>query len=146
MKTITTFAALFFLSAFALLGQDANAILGTWLVEDKDAQVEIYSCGDKFCGKIVWLEAPNDEAGNPRKDKLNADKSLRDRPIMGVNLMQDFVFDGTTWSDGTIYNSRDGKTYAGYLKLNEDGSLFMKGGYKIMGMMIGKSNTWTRVN
>jgi len=139
------FFALF--STFAAWAAGGDDILGTWLVGDKDAQIEIYNCGDNtYCGKIVWLESPNDDNGNPRKDVNNTDASLADRPIMGIMLMKDFVFDGKEyWENGEVYNSRDGKTYAGYIKLNDDGTLYMKGGYKVFGMTVGKSDTWTRV-
>ena len=34
----------------------AQNILGKWITEAGDAQVEIYRQGDKFNGKIVWME------------------------------------------------------------------------------------------
>ena len=30
-------------------------VFGYWLVESKSAIVEIQPCGEKACGKVVWL-------------------------------------------------------------------------------------------
>ena len=37
---------------------DADAILGSWVVGSGKAAVQIYKCGAKYCGKIVWLKEP----------------------------------------------------------------------------------------
>ena len=44
---------LFMLMAATGYSQD---ILGKWVTEAGDAQVEIYQAGDKLNGKIVWLK------------------------------------------------------------------------------------------
>ncbi len=142
------------LSAGSLIGnslqaqtKESDAIIGVWLVEDKDAHVRIYrATNGKYYGKVHWLETPNDDEGNPKKDIHNPDESQRKTPMMGKVIMKDFSYDDEEkeWADGTVYQSATGKTYSGYMKLNEDGSLYMKG--FVMGMrFLGKSNTWTRV-
>ncbi len=118
----------------------ADAIIGTWMVPEKDAKVEIYKCGNEYCGKIVWLETD-------RKDTFNPDASLQSRSLNGVKIMSGMKYDAgdNEWNDGTIYNSRNGKTYSGYMQLQKDGKLFMKG--YVYGMRwLGKSNVWTRVD
>ena len=80
----------------------------------------IFKCGkakDKFCGKITWLKEPNYAAGDamagkPKVDRNNPDASKRARPIMGMNLVWGFKWDGSKWSGGKIYNPEDGKTYS----------------------------------
>ncbi|MEZ4883372.1 MAG: DUF2147 domain-containing protein [Chitinophagales bacterium] len=141
------------LSTF-LLGQDlvlaqsgADEIVGTWLVPEKDGKIEVYKKGDTYFGKIVWISEPNNADGTPRKDIYNEDTALRNQPIVGLVVLRDFKYDAKSkeWTGGTVYNSRSGKTYSGYLKLQEDGSLYLKG--YIAGMRwLGKSNVWTRVN
>ncbi len=125
---------------------DADAIVGTWMVEEKDAKIEIYKCGEKYCGKIVWLAEPNDEvSGQPRTDANNPDASKRSQTILGMEMMENFTYDGEKYyNDGSIYDSREGKHYDGYVTLQDDGNLYLKGGYKVFGMMVGKSSTWTR--
>ena len=48
------------MTAFSALAQKSEAIVGKWWNEEKDAQVEIYSCDAKRCGKIVWLKGRKD--------------------------------------------------------------------------------------
>ncbi len=146
-KSLFAFCLLFFVcsTAFANAG-DSDAILGTWMVAAKDAKVEIFKCGDKYCGKIIWLKKAKDADGNARVDSKNPDKALRSRTLEGLQIVNDFVYDSgdNEWNTGTIYNSRNGKTYSGYMQLQKDGSLFLKG--YVMGMrFLGKSQTWTRV-
>ena len=46
--------------------QKPDAIVGKWLVEEKDSQIEIYPCEGRFCGKIIWLKEPNYPADDPK--------------------------------------------------------------------------------
>ena len=134
----------------ALQAQDAagDQIIGVWLVQDKDAQVRIYRAANGlYYGKVHWLQNPNDDNGNPRADVNNPDQALRSTPIMGKVIMKDFRYDPKSkeWVDGSIYQSQTGKTYTGYMVMNADGTLYMKG--YVMGMrFLGKSNIWTRIN
>lgn len=125
-----------------------DEIIGVWLVQDKDAQVRIYrATNGKYYGKVYWLKEPNNDEGKPRVDINNPDESMRNTPIMGKVIMKDFSYDPEEkeWVDGTIYQSQTGKTYTGYMEMNDDGTLYMKG--FVMGMrFLGKSNIWTRVD
>lgn len=123
-------------------------ILGVWLNEDKDAHVDIYKEGDKFYGKVVWLDEPIDEeTGEPKLDDENEDESLRSRPIMGLLLLRDFVFDGDDeWEDGRIYDPKNGKDYKCYMEFpdEEDKSRLKVRGF-IGFSMLGRTTYWTRV-
>jgi uncharacterized protein (DUF2147 family) len=135
-------------TAFA---QKPDAIVGKWLVEEKDSQVEIYSCEGKFCGKIIWLKQPNypvDDpkgmAGKPKVDRENPKASKRERPILGINLVWGFTHSGENlWKGGFIYNPRDGKTYKCKMTLENPDRLKVRGFIGIS--LIGKTNIWTRV-
>ncbi len=129
----------------ALAGGDD--ITGVWMVPEKDAQVEVFKCGDNYCGKIVWLDVETEADGTPRKDINNKDKALQSREIMGMQMLSGFSYnaDSDKYEGGNVYNSRDGKTYSGYIQLLDNGDLYLKGGYKVFGYIIGKENTWTRV-
>lgn len=120
----------------------ANEILGLWLNHEKDAHIEVYKCGDYFCGKIIWLKNP-EEDGGPKKDKHNPDDALKDKPLIGLDMLSGFNYKGNKkWDDGKIYNPREGKTYSCYLNIKEDGSLKVRG---FIGLsIIGKTNYWTR--
>lgn len=144
-----------FVHAFVLLlattysfGQTTgDEILGTWLNQEKEAQIEITKTGETYSGKIVWLKLPNDpETGKARLDKFNPDSKLRSRPILGSELLYGFIFDNNEkeWNEGTIYDGRESKSYKCYMSLNPDGSLKVRGYVGLSWMGLGKTNIWTR--
>jgi uncharacterized protein (DUF2147 family) len=135
-------------AAMPLMAQKTTAdqILGKWLNEDKDAHVEIYKESGKYFGKIVWLKEPIEEStGKPKLDDENSDPALQTRPIMGLIILKDFIFDGEDeWEDGTIYDPKNGKTYDCYMEIDETGILHIRGYIGIS--WIGRTTYWTRVN
>ncbi len=146
MRTQVFFVILFTCAfvSFTKINKGPDVLLGLWWNHEKDAHIEIYKCGDQFCGKIVWLEEPNED-GAPKKDKNNPEETLQKRPIMGLDILNGFEFkEEGSWVDGKIYNPRDGKTYSCYLKLLEDGKLKVRGFVGIS--LIGKTQYWERVN
>ena len=101
----------FSLSFFQSNAQSVKAddIIGVWLNEDKDAHIEIFKEGDKYFGKIIWLLHPfeDNSTTEPNLDDKNQDESLRSRPVMGLLLLTDFVFDGDDeWENGKIYDPK----------------------------------------
>ena len=70
------------------IGQNkADQICGTWLNEEKDSHIKIYQRDGKFYGKVVWLKEPLNEQGQPKTDLNNANPALRNRPIMGMEIL-----------------------------------------------------------
>jgi uncharacterized protein (DUF2147 family) len=132
-------------------GQDPEAIGGKWWNQEKEAQIEIYPCAGKYCGKIVWLKEPNYPSNDvkgmghkPKVDRENPDPSQRERPILGMNLVWGFTFSGgNLWEGGFIYDPRDGKTYKCKITLETPDHLKVRGYIGIP--LIGKTNDWTRV-
>lgn len=102
---------------------------GVWLTPGGKSRVEIAPCGDKLCGKIVWLAEPNNAQGQPKRDFENKDESLRSRPILGLPLLTGFPQepDDGAWDDGEIYNPEDGKTYSSKLEMEGADTLKVKG-------------------
>ena len=84
----------------------AQDILGTWLTEAGDAQVEIYQSGNTVNGKIVWLKK-----GPETKDTHNTDEKLRSRKLLGVNILSGLTKKKDKWEGGKIYNPKNGKNY-----------------------------------
>ncbi len=124
--------------------ENPDAVVGTWLNGTKKGHIQIYKQGNKYFGKLAFLTEPNDATGKPKLDGKNPDAKLRSRPLLNLNLMNDFVFDGDNeWEDGKIYNPEDGKTYSCYMKLNDPNTLMVRGYVGIK--MLGKSQTWTRI-
>ena len=124
----------------------ANDILGIWFNEEKDAKVQIYEENGKYYGKVVWLDEPNEpDTGLPKLDDENDDPELQKRPIMGLLLMKDFVFDGDDeWEDGEIYDPKSGNTYSCYMKFDSKDVLKVRGFIGIS--WIGRTTYWTRTS
>jgi uncharacterized protein (DUF2147 family) len=143
-KSTLTISILFM--CITLFAQDpADAIIGKWLNEDKDAHVQIYKENGKFFGKVVWLKEPIDEVtGQPKLDDENDDEILQKRPIMGLELLKDFIYDGDgEWEDGTIYDPKNGSTYDCYIRFGDDKTLKIRGYIGIS--WIGRNTYWTKV-
>jgi uncharacterized protein (DUF2147 family) len=123
-----------------------DKVVGKWYTDDKETIIEIYKQGNKYQGKIVWLKDPY-ENGKPKVDDDNPDPALQNRPIMGLQLLKNFVYNGKKeeWVDGTIYDPKSGHTYDCYMWFEGPGELNIKG--YVMGMkFIGRKTTWTKAD
>ncbi len=129
--------------AFAAVAQKKDDIVGKWSSETGEGQIEIYPRGGKYFGKLVWVKEPNDEKGKPKTDLKNPNASLRTKPLLGLEILKDFVFEDNRWTDGTIYDPKTGKTYSCNLSLKENGQLNIRGYIGIS--LIGRSESWKRV-
>jgi uncharacterized protein (DUF2147 family) len=125
---------------------EADAVVGTWLTEPKNAKVRIFRRGAAYFGKIVWLKEPNNEKGEAKLDKENPEEKLRNRPIMGLEMLRDFVYDeDLVWEDGEIYDPKNGKTYSCKMTLSADRRTLDVRGY-IGISLIGRTQVWTRTD
>lgn len=120
-----------------------DAILGLWKNGTGKGHIQIFKEGNKYYGKLVWLRDAKDEAGKPKVDRHNPDKEMQTRPLMGLVILRDFVFEDGEWTNGRVYNPSDGKDYKGTLKLKDPKTLDVRGyvGFSF----IGKTDTWTRI-
>jgi len=125
------------------MAEEADAIVGEWYTEESKALVQIYKVGDVYNGKIVWLKEPKNDDGSEKLDTNNPDEAKHGNPIIGLNLVNGFVYkDKNKWGDGTIYDPDSGKTYSCKMKLNEDHSLKVRGFIGVS--LIGRTQVWTR--
>ena len=109
-------------------GAAAGEVDGVWEVEDGDAHVQIWMCEQSLCGDLVWLKAPQDWEGRPRRDAVNEDPRLRGRPLSGVELLEGFKRTAPNrWEGGRIYNPRDGQTYRVDVELTAADALRVRG-------------------
>jgi uncharacterized protein (DUF2147 family) len=136
-KTICIVMLVFSLSAGAVMAGDPDAVLGTWIVAAKDGHVNIFKCGNKYCGRIVWLKDPFD------LDKNNPDPAKRKEKLMGKLMLHGFTYDGSEWEDGKIYDPGNGKTYSCLMWLVGKNKLWVKGYVGIS--LIGRKELWTRI-
>jgi uncharacterized protein (DUF2147 family) len=129
----------FFSFVSCVFAFQADDILGKWITSDKDAVIEFYKCGNKYCGKIVWAKEPD------KKDIHNPDPSLRNRPLLGATILEGFVFNGKDeWVGGRIYNPDNGKKYKCKLMMNSQDVLEVRG-YLLL-PFLGKTVEWKRIN
>ncbi len=144
MKKTIVFIASFLFLAFQVAAQ-ADRIVGFWLVEEKDAQVQIVkSANGKYNGTIIWLDEPFEDDGSVKVDDENPDPVLQKRTIMGLPLLKDFVYNSKEkeWDKGTIYDPDSGNTYDCYMWFDDDPNVLHIKGF-ILGMrFIGRSSTW----
>lgn len=113
-----------------------QSVAGKWLVEDKGGIVQIGQCGATVCGTLVQILTPGKQNAT---DANNPNKSLRSRPLKGVNLLYGFTPNGNDWK-GNIYDPRRGKIFKSFVKLNANGTLSVKGCWG----PICQTQTWTR--
>ena len=122
----------------------SDDILGIWLEEEKQSKIEIYKKNNSFFGKIIWLKEPLDKHGNEKLDKENPNKSLRNKPIKGLVIMNDLKYKKKgEWTEGEIYDARSGKTYSLEVYMKNSNELELRGYIGLT--LFGKSTSWTRV-
>ncbi len=141
MRNLLVLAALF--TSTPSLAQGDSPV-GQWLTEGGQSRVEIYTCGEELCGRIIWLKEPNEADGTPKLDVLNKDESLRTRPLVGLAFIAGFLPNGRPgrWHKGTIYNPADGKIYQCTMMMENADTLRVHG-YVLL-PVFGKSQTWIR--
>ena len=123
----------------------AQPVEGTWLIQDQTAKVKIAPCpthAEQLCGEIVWLRAPLDAAGQPKRDQHNPDDALKTRPLMGLTMIREFKANGDgKWNGGKIYDPRSGKTYNSKMQLKGPTELRVDGCVA----MFCQGQTWRKV-
>ena len=117
---------------------------GEWVTEGGKARVRIEPCSgdaERLCGTIVWSYRPAEAPPGPLLDRHNQDPGLRDRPILGLPLLQGFREEAPgRWSDGTIYDPEGGKTYTSKMRLAAPDRLEVEGCF----LFFCRGQTWVR--
>lgn len=134
--------SLFYEFSFA----QADKILGVWLSEEKDGKVEISKRNNKYYGKIIWIAPKNYVNGEPKKDINNPDPALRTRSNLGLEILKDFVYDSgdKEWTDGTIYDPKNGSTYSCYMWFEDDAPNILNIRGYIGFSLLGRTTLWTK--
>lgn len=99
---------------FFLLGQNSNsdAVVGTWLNEQKNTKLEISKSPTGYSGKIIWSADVLESDGlTSKKDAKNPDEKLKQRSLIGAPILNNFIYMNGIWDEGNYYDYKSGKTY-----------------------------------
>jgi uncharacterized protein (DUF2147 family) len=130
-------------NSFAQQPPAADRILGTWLTAEGKARAEVYRTGDRYAGRLVWVR-DSLKNGKPALDDKNPDPKLRNRPVINLEFLYGFEFDGDdTWESGRVYDPESGEEYRGKLRLEDDNTMKLRG--YVLVPLLGRTETWTRV-
>ena len=140
-KIIVLIGALLLFPKLMNAQQNSDDILGIWYNEEKDGKIEVYQKDNKYFGKLIWVDL---KPGDNGLDDMNPDPELKDKPLVGLVLLKDFVFDEDEYEDGQIYDPKSGKTYSCIMRLEEADKLYVRG--YIGFSLIGRTTYWTRTN
>jgi uncharacterized protein (DUF2147 family) len=137
------------MTAATAFGAVPGTVLGTWKTDGGDSQLELFTCADKICGKIVWLKVPryidsNDgPVGATKVDLKSSDPALRTRPILGLQVMKGLTAKGgNRWDNGVCYDPESGRSYKCKMRLSSPGRLELRGYIGIS--LIGRTFVLTR--
>jgi uncharacterized protein (DUF2147 family) len=112
-------------TAAAATAQTAASPLGVWINDEGRGGIEISPCGDKLCGKVVWLKDTKDAKG------------------CGLQILGDLRESGAgTWDSGWIYSPDNDRKYDVELKPLGNDRLSVVGYAGIK--LFSKSMIWTR--
>lgn len=139
MKKVTL-TLLFFT---VIMTMSAQSIFGKWENRDEetgkvDSIIEVYEKEGKAYAKIVEI---TDES---RRDNV-CDKCSgknKNKPILGMNILDGLKKDGEEWSGGKILDPKNGKVYKCYIQLVEDNKLKIRG--YVGFALIGRTAYWYR--
>jgi uncharacterized protein (DUF2147 family) len=107
---------------------------GEWLVAEKTAHIRVVDCMGALVGVVAWEKEGGADAKNP-------DPAKRTRPTLGMPILLGMKPAAAGRWDGAIYNSENGKTYSGGVRMIDDAHLRITG--CILGFLCG-GETWTR--
>jgi len=119
------------------LAQKAEDAIGVWLNPENGSNVEFYRCGAGLCGKIVKV------SDGQVRDNNNPDPAKRERPIVGLLILEGARQTGDNRWAGTLHNRENGKTYSGFVTVKSKDALELSG---CVLAVLCKTVMWKRVN
>ena len=136
---------LFLLGMYVVAGvaQEADKIVGVWWNDEKTSKIQVEKVDGKYIGTIIYMIPEKYENGEPPKDDENPDETLRDRSVLGLQILDGFEYNAKKkeWAEGTIYDPKSGNTYDCYAWLENDDLLKLKG--FVAGIRwLGRSSEW----
>ena len=128
---------------FSLTLLQPVSVEGLWITQDDESgkqksEVLIYKENGKLYGKIVRLLLPEDQG----KICVNCKGKDKGKPIVGLVIVNNLIWDGESWEDGTILDPKSGKLYDCYITFEDNNNLKVRGflGFSILG----RTQNWIR--
>jgi uncharacterized protein (DUF2147 family) len=146
MKKIFLTTINFTLIIFSLFAQKSvpEKIVGVWLREDNNLEIEIYKAGPQYFGRQIWGTSLFEADGiTPKKDLNNSNEWLRLRDLKNLVILTNFDYDRGTYDGGIFYDYESGKRYKSFIKFHGRNVLKVRD-YTVISPL-GKTTTWTRV-
>jgi len=143
---LTTFA---FKKAQAQAIAPADKICGKWMSEEKNCIVNVYKTGNEFGAKLMWFNDSDDKSRpmNIRTDAKNPDATLRNRKLIGMEVLENLTYNPATnsWENGIIYDAKSGHKWSSAASFADNNSNVLKvTGYWHF-KFLGKTMTFNRM-
>lgn len=113
--------------------ENADKIIGVWQTSDQKAQITIDRKDSLYQGKLSNATLSIDKTVNLKLPT----------GLLGIYILRDLKFNGNNRWEGMIFDPKSRKTYECYLKLEDDGTMKVRG-YKGISLF-GKSQYWNRL-
>lgn len=130
---------------FVVIGNvQSQSVIGKWKTLDDETGeeksiVEVYEQSGKIYGKVVEILREDH-----KKDVCaECSGSLKNKPILGMVIINGLKKDGKEYNGGTILDPQNGKVYKCYIALDSANKLKLRGfiGFSLLG----RTQYWTRV-
>ena len=126
---MTNYLFLTLLAISSSISAEPNKTMeGFWLTSQSIVQVK--NCDKNLCATIEHLFVDDDVDPKSIMDSNNKKRSLRDRPLIGINLLEGFPSNASgkkVLKDGKIYDPGRGRVFKSNLYLLDDGTLKVEG-------------------
>lgn len=108
----------------------ANGPTGLWTTIDDvsgkaKSVIEIFQRENRLYGKVIKVFPEPGESNDPVCDKCEGDR--KNQKVIGMVILQGLEQDGDKWTNGTILDPQNGKTYDCSIWLDEEGNLRVRG-------------------
>lgn len=128
------------------INDKADNIIGEYLTDRGGSKSKVRvtkNANGTYDAQLFWVEKPNDDKGNKRKDIKNPDKNLRNVDIDKVVIVQGLKYNAVdkTWGEAKIYDPSKG------IRVNVTAEFVDANKLKLRGTIFGIGTTiyWNRI-